>query len=84
MYKIARLPTVPVRMSIQIFFAIILWFSTFVAYAEFTNFGVARIGESCKINPSNFPEITWTKADKWVWKEICEGRVADLNKRLGI
>ena len=33
----------------------------------------------CRIHP---PE-KWTEPEKWAWREICEGRNADLHRRLG-
>ena len=33
--------------------------------------------QKCKIPP--MPK--WTKPEKWVWEKICEGKVADFNKR---
>ena len=36
-------------------------------------------GEKCKIAHRN----NWTEQEKWVWKEVCEGREADLRQREG-
>ena len=38
---------------------------------------LALPNQKCKIPP--LPK--WTKPEKWVWKKICEGKVADFNKR---
>ncbi len=37
-------------------------------------------GEQCKIAHRN----NWTEQERWVWKEVCEGREADLNQREGL
>ena len=34
-------------------------------------------GESCQTAP--LPE--WTEPERWVWKQLCEGRIADFNTR---
>lgn len=32
--------------------------------------------EPCQIEP----RLSWTEQEKWAWKQICEGRIADFNK----
>ena len=44
-------------------------------------FGMALPGERCRIGAPDIPK-SWTQAEAWAWKEICEGRNADFNKRL--
>ena len=38
---------------------------------------LALPNQKCKIPPPS----KWTKPEKWVWKEICEGKVADFDFR---
>ena len=38
---------------------------------------LARPNQKCKISPLS----KWTEPEKWVWEKICEGKVADFNKR---
>lgn len=55
-----------------------------VARAETTSapegrkIGMALPGEKCRVPPLS----KWTKPEKWVWIQICEGRIADFNRRL--
>ena len=38
-------------------------------------------GLSCKIDPLKEPELkklNWTPQEHWVWKQVCEGKEADL------
>ncbi|MGA2223469.1 MAG: hypothetical protein ABSH41_03385 [Syntrophobacteraceae bacterium] len=37
----------------------------------------ARPGESCRTKP--LP--CWSEPEKWVWKQVCEGKIADFNQR---
>jgi hypothetical protein len=37
-------------------------------------------GKSCQTEP--LPN--WTPQEKWVWRQVCEGKIADFNKRYGI
>ena len=41
--------------------------------------GMALPGEQCRVHPLD----EWTEPEKWAWKQICEGRNADFNKRPG-
>ena len=34
-------------------------------------------GERCKIEPL----AEWTPQEKWVWRQVCEGKIADFNKK---
>ena len=43
--------------------------------------GMAWPGEKCRIGSSQMP-AHWTDAEKWAWNEICDGRIADFNRRL--
>ena len=43
--------------------------------------GMAWLGGGCRIGSSQVP-AHWTDAEMWAWKEICEGRSADFNRRL--
>ncbi len=45
--------------------------------SEERNFGMALPGEKCRVPP--LPK--WTEPEKWVWKQICEGRIANFNIR---
>jgi hypothetical protein len=36
-------------------------------------------GEECQTNPRK----TWTPQEKWVWEQICRGKIADFNKAKG-
>jgi hypothetical protein len=38
---------------------------------------LARLDESCSARPAD----SWLEQEKWVWKQICTGRTADLNER---
>src|ERR1051325_4636691 len=35
--------------------------------------------EKCKVTHRN----NWNEQERWVWKEVCEGREANLNQREG-
>lgn len=37
-------------------------------------------GEECRVAPHE----RWSEAEKWVWGEICAGRIADFNERYGM
>ena len=39
-------------------------------------------GEECRIGTTDVPK-GWNEPEEWAWKEICEGRIADFNRRLG-
>ncbi len=41
--------------------------------------GIALPGEKCRVPPLK----EWTEPEGWAWVEICEGRIADFNQRLG-
>ena len=41
--------------------------------------GMALPGEKCRVHPLD----EWTEPEKWAWKQICEGRNANFNKRPG-
>ena len=43
--------------------------------------GMALPGEKCRISAADIPK-SWNQAEIWAWREICEGRNADFNKRL--
>lgn len=36
-------------------------------------------GETCRTKPLG----SWTPQEKWVWKQVCEGKTADFNKAEG-
>ena len=36
-------------------------------------------GQKCKTKPLS----NWTPQEKWVWDQVCEGKIADLNHRFG-
>jgi hypothetical protein len=36
-------------------------------------------GEPCQTKPLK----SWTSQEKWVWKQVCEGKIADFNKAEG-
>jgi hypothetical protein len=36
-------------------------------------------GEPCKVEPLK----DWTPQEKWVWKQVCEGKIADFNEAEG-
>ena len=36
-------------------------------------------GESCKTAPIK----SWTPQEKWVWKQVCEGKIANFNRAEG-
>lgn len=36
-------------------------------------------GEPCQMKPLK----SWTSQEKWVWKQVCEGKVADFNRAEG-
>ena len=42
--------------------------------------GKSLPGEACRIGPSDLPK-KWTEPEKWAWREICEGRIANFNER---
>ena len=33
-------------------------------------------GEECQTNPRE----TWSKQEKWIWNQVCQGKIADFNK----
>ena len=57
---------------------------TFVARAEAVDprSGMVPPGQPCRVGAPDVPS-DWTDIDRWVWKEICEGRAADFNSLLG-
>ena len=65
---------------------VLLFASASIAYAQASGLppeskiGKALPGEACRIGPTGLPK-RWTEPEKWAWKEICEGRAADFNKR---
>ncbi len=48
-----------------------------VTMPEERNLGMALPGEKCRVPP--LPK--WTDPEKWVWTQVCEGRIANFNKR---
>ena len=53
----------------------IAWF----ALIGVVNAAPALTGESCKVKPL----IKWSEQEKWTWKQICEGKTADLANHYG-
>src|SRR4051812_39728699 len=47
---------------------------------EYVNGRTVLPDEICKIRYRN----NWTEQERWVWREICEGREADLDQRDGL
>ena len=41
--------------------------------------GIALPGEPCRVKPLD----EWLDSEMWAWTEICEGRIADFNRRPG-
>ena len=75
-----------VRCVAVLFISIVVLFtSPLILYAqtegasEKLKYGMALPGEKCRVEPLR----GWTEPEKWVWGEICAGRNADFNKRLG-
>lgn len=50
-----------------------------VGAEEFAKVRPVLPGNQCKTTHQN----DWTEQERWVWKEVCEGREADLNQRKG-
>ncbi len=50
-----------------------------VGAEEFVKVRPVLPGKQCKIAHQN----NWTEQERWVWKEVCEGREADLIERKG-
>ena len=64
--------------------AMFLCLFTFVTRAEAVDprSGMVPPGQPCRVGAPDVPS-DWTDIDRWVWKEICEGRAADFNSLLG-
>ena len=45
--------------------------------------GKALPGEACRVAGPDLPN-QWTVPESWAWREICEGRNANFNLRLGV
>ena len=85
------------RLNALLLVGVLLTFAS-VAHSERTNtpkerhFFMAVPGEECRVPPpSQWTESEksawiqppeWTEPEEWAWKEICEGRIANFNKRL--
>ncbi len=71
------------RLNALVLLGVFLAFAS-VVHAERTNmpeernFSMALPGEKCRVSPSS----KWTEPEKWTWIQICEGRIANFNKRL--
>jgi hypothetical protein len=71
--------------GVHIFLFVILFlfittgFSSLYAAEEPIKSKSALPGEPCQTKPLN----SWTSQEKWVWKQVCEGKVADFNEAEG-
>ena len=54
----------------------VIGFDSFVFAEQSTDAIQALPGEPCKVEPLK----DWTPQEKWVWKQVCEGEIADFNK----
>jgi len=70
--------------SILSLFISLILLATFVSAplfaAEVSTKGIPTVpGESCQTEPLE----NWEPQEKWVWEQICEGKIADLAKKYG-
>ncbi len=59
-------------------FTLLVFAFSFLSY-KFTSATILP-GEKCNVNP--LPN--WTSQERWVWKQVCEGKIADFNKAEGV
>lgn len=45
---------------------------------EHKNFKITLPGEQCNIEPLD----NWSEQERWVWKNLCEGKIADLDRAI--
>ena len=59
-------------------FFLLITSSTFSLHAEgeLTKGKPALPGETCRTEPLE----RWTPQEKWVWRQVCEGKIADFNE----
>jgi hypothetical protein len=71
----------PTLQMLQIIFIFLFLFLVLlVVLVGGTNFLYASNGtESCQ----NQAEPSWTPQEQWVWRQLCEGEIADFNQRDG-